>query len=108
VKLAEKAIIILPGAEHPLQYAFVDGLQPPHAPMVYGTQDLDDEQVLDRILEWAGEHPTGGLSDVALYKLQHRDGYRREIHVDRYNRCPVCEQWSPCIQRKRGTPISPA
>jgi hypothetical protein len=28
---------------------------------------------------------------------------RQQGAVDRYNRCPTCEQWSPCDVRRAGT-----
>jgi hypothetical protein len=59
---------------HPLQYAYIG--TGPHDPMVVGTEDQSDEQVRARVA-------AQGMGAV----------------VERYNRCPTCEQWSPCDVR---------
>ena len=56
---------------HPLQYALVGGVY------VGGTQDMDDAAVRAE----AGPSGVAGLT------------------VERYNRCPTCEEWSPCDMR---------
>jgi hypothetical protein len=38
---------------------------------------------------------TENLDDDAVYRLA---GVR--LPIERYNRCPTCEQWSPCDKRK--------
>lgn len=59
---------------HPLQYAFV------HRTFVNNTDELNDEQVRER----------AGLPHSMMA-------------VERFNRCPTCEQWSPCDARKAST-----
>ena len=90
---------------HPLQYAFVNGLSYPRSPIALETGELDD----DRVLAAMRDHQikTFGLLDNprALRKLEHLHGYRSEIWLDRYNRCPTCEQWSPCDVRKTETAL---
>jgi len=79
---------------HPLQYAFVKGLQYPHDPLVLETGELDDDAVI-RKLRLSGQE----LSSAATWMLDHLAGYRSQIRIERYNRCPTCEQWSPCDVR---------
>jgi hypothetical protein len=78
-------------SEHPLQYAFVIGLGSPD-PIVYDTEQMDDDQVLDALY--------GKVPMSVEHMLRHRAGYRSQIRIERYNRCPTCEQWSPCDVRK--------
>jgi hypothetical protein len=91
--------VIEDGDEHPIQYAIVDGLQYPASPVVYGTEALDKSGVCRRLLVWAERNP-GSLTEAALYRLRHLQGYLPEIRVERFNRCPACEQWSPCDVRR--------
>ncbi len=59
--------------DHPLQYAYCRNVYVPN------TEDMSDEDVQQTV--------PGGLG----------------LPVERYNRCPVCEQWSPCdVRRGRG------
>jgi hypothetical protein len=81
-------------SEHPLQYAFVTGLGSPD-PIVYDTEQMDDDRVLDALY--------GKVPANVDHMLRHRAAYRVSIRVERYNRCPTCEQWSPCDVRKAST-----
>lgn len=56
---------------HPMQYAYIGGIY------VGDTEDASDEDV----------RRVAGLPGSGL-------------HVERYNRCPTCEQWSPCDVRR--------
>jgi hypothetical protein len=78
---------------HPLQYAYVEGsvIYPGRA--VMATETLDREAVLDKLL-----HDDKNLNSQQVYVLEHHYG---ELRVERYNRCPTCEQWSPCDVRQR-------
>jgi hypothetical protein len=77
---------------HPLQYAFVGHLRYPHDPLVLDTENLSDDQVLDKLAM------SGDLLHREQHMLAHRQAYR--FDVERYNRCPTCEQWSPCDVRR--------
>ncbi len=61
---------------HPLQYALVGYL----TTYVGNTEDMSDQQVRQ-----------------AAFGAGTRDNWSI---VERYNRCPPCEQWSPCDVRK--------
>lgn len=54
---------------HPLQYAHCTGA------LVLNTEQMPDEQVRQKV------------------------GGTRWDRVERWNRCPTCEQWSPCDVR---------
>lgn len=58
---------------HPLQYAIVDDVRRPDRALIMGTRNASDNQ---------------------LRKLAGRDGT-----IERFERCPACEQWSPCSVR---------
>lgn len=95
MELLEGRVLIPPGQEHPLQYAFIEGLQYPKDPIVYGTEALDKQGVLELLLPVAGQLRSDGRQ-----RLLHLLAYDSEIRVTRYNRCPTCEQWAPCAVRK--------
>jgi hypothetical protein len=96
VNLLEGRVAIPPGTEHPLQYAFVEGLQYPMDLIIYGTEQLDDDEVLAALLPYIGD-----MRDDGRQRLTHLAAYRAGIRIDRYNRCPTCEQWSPCQARRK-------
>jgi hypothetical protein len=60
---------------HPLQYAYCGESYVGH------TEDMTDDDVRDFIAE-----------------VEHRSFYG--LPVERYSRCPTCEQWSPCDVRR--------
>jgi hypothetical protein len=92
---------------HPLQYAYVEGLEYPTGHLVLETGQLDDEAVLYQ-LRMRGD-PLHKLEMHAIYKLEHLHAYRAVIRIERYNRCPTCEQWSPCdVRRRRQQAETPA
>jgi hypothetical protein len=59
---------------HPLQYAFVGWGRGTYIP---NTEHMTDNEVRRAV------------------------GVENEQPVERYNRCPTCEQWSPCDVRQR-------
>jgi hypothetical protein len=75
---------------HPLQYAVVYG--PGLGP--FGTVRYDTDR----------------LSDAEIAHDLHPDapGLARDVRVHRYDRCPTCEQWSPCDVRLAATRKAPA
>ena len=78
--MSDDDLIILD--EHPLQYAFVEGLTYPHTPVVYGTEQLTDDEVLNKLRDrWPRDDP------YVQRKLQYRKAYR--TRVVRFNRCPT-------------------
>jgi hypothetical protein len=98
MELLEGRVLIPPGQEHPLQYAIVEGLQYPMDPIIYGTEKLDDDAVISHLLLVVSQ-----LTMAGQYRLIHLAGYRSTIRVIRFDRCPTCEQWSPCDVRKART-----
>lgn len=84
--------------EHPLQYAFAEGTCARSAPVLNGTQGMTDEQVFAELAR-RGEDSLGRkIPQLALMQLQHPAGYG--LRTERYDRCPACEQWSPCRVRE--------
>lgn len=84
---------------HPLQYAFVQHVGYPHNPMLVNTENMTDEQVCAAL-------SSRGKDDHDRELLPHeRQQLGRPqvngLRTERYNRCPTCEQWSPCDVRKR-------
>jgi hypothetical protein len=66
------------GYGHPLQYAVTGH---PHSVTVVGTGNATDEQIRKMIEQ------TYGMPLPAM-------------PIERFNRCPTCEEWSPCSVRK--------
>lgn len=71
---------------HPLQYAVTGH---PHSVTVVGTGNATDEQIRKLIEQ------TYGMPLPAM-------------PIERFNRCPTCEQWSPCSVRKAWSGKLPA
>lgn len=82
-------------ARHPLQYAFIGGL-----PYTVISEGLDDDGVIGSLLA-SGQDAVGrSLDEESRFMLEHLDAYRPLICIERYSRCPECEQWAPCDIRK--------
>jgi hypothetical protein len=90
---------------HPLQYAVVEGLDYPRGHIVLETEDLDKDAVLHKLRmdddPLGAVDPSYKLSMRAMHMLDHLHAYGSQIRVERYNRCPTDEQWSPCDVRKK-------
>jgi len=84
---------------HPLQYAFVlRTVAYPHDPVLNGTERMTDEQVFAALARRGKDSPGRELPDPVRHQLSHAKGYW--LRTERYNRCPACEEWSPCHVRK--------
>jgi hypothetical protein len=84
---------------HSLQYALVFNLQAPHNPLVWGTENMSDDEVIRFLVR----NPEG-LNDSARHKLDHLDIYRQDLTVRREDKCFVCDLPSPCpflLDRRR-------
>lgn len=84
---------------HPLQYTFVlHTVAYPHDPMLAETGDMTDEQVFRTLAERGKDSAGRELTSQVQHQLAHPAGYL--LRTERFNRCPTCEQWSPCDVRK--------
>jgi hypothetical protein len=66
------------------------------------SEGLDDDQMLRCLLADGQDLLGRPLGATVRYMLEHLDGYRDSIRVQRYDRCPDCEQRAPCDIRKGG------
>ena len=78
---------------HPLQYAMVAGGGLREA-YIAGTEHLTDDQVLDKL---RAAHDDSSAAQI-VHALDHRPAHI--FYIERYDRCPTCEQWSPCTMRR--------
>lgn len=84
---------------HPLQYAFVQNCGYPHNPMLAHTENMSDAQVFAALASRGKDDNGRELLPRERQQLA-RPG-PNFLRTERYNRCPTCEQWSPCDVRKR-------
>jgi hypothetical protein len=85
----------VPVTEHCLQYAIVIGLQFPYPPVVFGTEQMSDHE----ILRYLRDH-RDGLKPHAQWKLTHSDlrssAFIGGVTIQRVDYCIVCRTPSPC------------
>jgi len=81
--------------EHPMQYAVITGLQWPESPLVYGSENMSDHE----LLVYLRQH-SEGLKPTAVYKLTHSDlrgsAPLNGVRIERHDKCHICGVPSPC------------
>lgn len=90
--------------EHCLEYALIFGLQPGWCPLVYGTENMNDTEVLLFL-----RRNLAGLHPIAIWKLSHSDlrgGAYIGVTIRRIRECCYCRIPSPCPHLK-GSPYAP-
>jgi len=85
--------------DHCLEWALIWGLQFPDSPAVWGTENMNDLE----ILLYLKAHQEG-LKPSAVYKLTHSELKGGSpligVKIERKQECIICKVPSPCLYRQ--------